>query len=286
LFLLACSEKAIEPELALQLAIAAGDGLLSEAETVGSATGRQGLRWKMQFGGDRELPNYSHGTAGVCDFLLRLHGACRDPDHKPIVGEYDDRFFTAAEQGCRYLNELSRSGAEQPWIPHHLPGGETLYYWGWCHGPAGTCQLFRGMQRSVAEPQWKILADASLDRLLAAQPSRERGEGYWDNAGLCCGSAGVGAYLLSEFAASGDKRCLDEARRIADDLTQRANRDRNAAGQSLMAWSSAEHRVRPDFRQTQTGLMQGAAGIGLFFLQLDAVEQGGQALDIFEGLFH
>lgn len=35
----------------------------------------------------------------------------------------------------------------------------------------------------------------------------------------------------------------------------------------------AEHRARPEFLQAQTGLMQGAAGIGLWLLRLIAFDQ-------------
>ena len=40
-----------------------------------------------------------------------------------------------------------------------------------------------------------------------------------------------------------------------------------------LRWIQAEHRTRPDFLQAQTGLMQGAAGIGLWLLNLDAYGQ-------------
>lgn len=35
-----------------------------------------------------------------------------------------------------------------------------------------------------------------------------------------------------------------------------------------LGWSQAEHRSRPDFVETQTGYMQGAAGLGSFLLNL------------------
>jgi hypothetical protein len=39
-------------------------------------------------------------------------------------------------------------------------------------------------------------------------------------------------------------------------------------------WIQAEHRTRPELLMAQTGLMQGASGIGLYLLHLDAFEQG------------
>jgi hypothetical protein len=40
-----------------------------------------------------------------------------------------------------------------------------------------------------------------------------------------------------------------------------------------MKWIQAEHRTRPELLMAQTGLMQGASGIGLFLLHLDVFEQ-------------
>ena len=41
-----------------------------------------------------------------------------------------------------------------------------------------------------------------------------------------------------------------------------------------LKWIQAEHKVKPDLLVAQTGLMQGAAGIGLWLLKLDAFEKG------------
>jgi hypothetical protein len=45
----------------------------------------------------------------------------------------------------------------------------------------------------------------------------------------------------------------------------------DAAG---LRWLQAENRVSPDSLVAQTGFMQGAAGVGTFFLQLDAFARG------------
>ena len=41
-----------------------------------------------------------------------------------------------------------------------------------------------------------------------------------------------------------------------------------------MRWVQAEHRVRPELLVAQTGYMQGAAGIGIWLLHLDAFDRG------------
>ena len=45
-----------------------------------------------------------------------------------------------------------------------------------------------------------------------------------------------------------------------------------------MGGTKAEHRVQPELLQAQTGLMQGAAGIGLWLLHLDGHSQDREPL--------
>ena len=51
------------------------------------------------------------------------------------------------------------------------------------------------------------------------------------------------------------------------DLLQRGTRDDQG-----LRWVQAEHRVQPKLLVAQTGYMQGAAGIGMWLLRLDAAE--------------
>ena len=41
-------------------------------------------------------------------------------------------------------------------------------------------------------------------------------------------------------------------------------------------WTQAEHRVQPGLLIAQTGHMQGAAGVGKYFLHMDAMEERGE----------
>lgn len=53
------------------------------------------------------------------------------------------------------------------------------------------------------------------------------------------------------------------------DTTRRGTNDERG-----LRWVQAENRTQPDNLVAQTGFMQGAAGVGTFFLQLDALERG------------
>ena len=78
------------------------------------------------------------------------------------------------------------------------------------------------------------------------------------------------------YQASQDESYLDLALRVAAELERRAVTD--DAG---CRWPQAEHRARPDFVETQTGYMQGAAGVGSFFLHLAEVLGGTPAKIVF-----
>ena len=75
----------------LSLAMAAGDGLLDVAIATETDQGKR-LHWKMSDSFPREMPNYSHGTAGICDFLLALDQTCRSSEE---AADYDGRFLKA-----------------------------------------------------------------------------------------------------------------------------------------------------------------------------------------------
>jgi hypothetical protein len=47
-----------------------------------------------------------------------------------------------------------------------------------------------------------------------------------------------------------------------------------------LKWTQAEHRTRPGLLVAQTGFMQGAAGVGKYFLHLDRMEESGEGPSI------
>jgi hypothetical protein len=50
---------------------------------------------------------------------------------------------------------------------------------------------------------------------------------------------------------------------------------------SGLKWIQAENRIEPDNVQAQTGLMQGAAGIGLYFIHLAELDGNAQTANRF-----
>ncbi len=252
LFLLDLFRERGEAEL-IDLASRAGYRLRELAVPAGP-----GLKWPMDPAFPRLMPNFSHGTAGVAYFLASLYMQTRNQE-----------FFDAALAGARYLQSIARTEGNACLIFHHEPDGEGLFYLGWCHGPVGTARLFFRLYEITGEGEWMEWVEMSARGILDSGIPEAEHPGFWDNVGICCGSAGIADFFLSLHRLNGRPEYLDFARRLTTRILEKASRD-----QSGMKWIQAEHRNRPDYLQAQTGLMQGAAGIGLWMLRMDAFERG------------
>ena len=217
-----------------------------------------GTKWPMSPEYPRLMPNFSHGTAGVCYFLAAVHDTTGDRE-----------FLSAAEAGGRYLRSVADTDGDGCQIFHHEPGGENLFYLSWCHGPVGTAQLFYKLASSTGDDEWMDWVNKCARSVMNSGIPERRTPGFWENVSRCCGDVGVGEFFLALHRLTGDPACLDLVQRLRDDLLLRATED-----SSGMRWVQAEHRVRPELRLAQTGYMQGAAGIGSFFVHLDAFERG------------
>jgi lantibiotic modifying enzyme len=252
LFLLYAARE-LEDPAARELAAAAGRRLIEQGQP---ASG--GLRWAMSPTFDRRMPNFSHGTAGVAYFLATLY---RETKSQP--------FLDAALSGAAYLKAVAETGGDGCLILHHEPGGEKLFYLGWCHGPAGTARLFYRLHQVTGDRTWLDWVKRSARSVLDSGIPEKQTPGFWNNVSMCCGSAGVAEFSLDLHRVTGDKQYLAFARRLTTDLLARSTRDEKGR-----RWPSAEFRIKPEFVVAQTGYMQGAAGIGMWLLHLDGFERG------------
>jgi len=246
---------------ALELAVEAGRALATRGR---GAEG--GLKWPMSEIYPRLMPNFSHGTAGVAYFLARLF---------EVTG--DEEFLALAESGARYLEAVSARDAEGGCLLfHHEPEGEELFYLGWCHGPVGTARLFQQLAKVTGEDTWLSWVREGARGIRNQGIPETRAEGFWNNVSQCCGDAGVGDFFLSLHASGGATEDLQFARRLGEYLRGEATAEGAEA-----RWIQAENRSQPENVVAQTGWMQGAAGVGAFFLHLDGVEKGRKARVIF-----
>ena len=238
---------------ALRLATLAGHRLveLARPEAVG-------LSWEMQAGFARVMPNFSHGTAGVAYFLASL-----------FLATHDRTFLDAALAGGQHLKAIARCEGGKCLIRHHHGDGEDLFYLSYCHGPAGTGRLFLRLYQATGDRRWLQWADRGVEAILASGIPEGRTPGFWNNVGQCCGGAGIGEFLMNLDHFRGETRHRPFVERLARDILTRAT-----PANGGLEWVQAEHRIQPDLLVAQTGFMQGAAGVGLFFLHLDAEARG------------
>jgi lantibiotic modifying enzyme len=242
---------------AQRLASLAGDRLIEQSQGAGD-----GRTWLISPQMPRNYPNFSHGTAGVSSFLALLSETSGKRSH-----------LDAALAGERWLRSIATdvpNGGRM--IYHSAPGNEHLFYLSWCHGPAGTARLYRTLAAVTKDAAW----ERRIDQLaLGIQHMKvpERSPGFWNNISQCCGNCGVSEFFIAMHRRTGDSRHLAYAEAIGHDTLARAT----AEGDGLK-WIQAEHRVRPELLVAQTGLMQGAAGVGLAMLHLDGVREGRKPL--------
>lgn len=250
LFLLYASSELADKSL-LDLAYKAGDRLIELGKPENG-----GFKWAMDEKFPRLMPNFSHGTAGIAYFLATLYEKTKQ-----------EAYLDAALAGSKYLLSIAKTDGDACLIFHNEPDGKNLYYLGWCHGPVGTARLFYRLSKATAETSWLDWVKRSANGIMESGIPEKQTPGFWNNAGICCGLAGVGDFFLSLYETTRDKKYLDFCKRIADKLLATASADGSG-----LKWVQAEHRTRPELLIAQTGLMQGAAGIGLFLLHYDALE--------------
>jgi lantibiotic modifying enzyme len=245
----------------INLAAAAGTDLLAR-----SVPADQGCYWLHQIGAKKQYPNFAHGTAGIAYFLLKLYEQ---------TGE--TRFRDGAIDGAKYLSSIaSLQPATRCLVPHDLPEQNDLFYLGWCHGPAGTDRFFYELFAVTSDSRWKAFSDTAAASVLHSGIPEKQTPGYWNNLSRCCGAVAVGEFFLARYRLKKESTDREFALRIGEYLKSRAQADSGG-----LKWIQAENRIEPDNVQAQTGLMQGAAGIGLFFIHLAELDGNAEAANRF-----
>jgi Lanthionine synthetase C-like protein len=249
----------------------AADVLMAEAELVPT-----GINWQMvppRFGTGRrkaQMPNLSHGTAGVAATLAIASVELGRPD-----------LAAAARGGAEHLVSLGDVCDDGFVVPRYLPrdfNDEDEVTFTWCHGATGTSLLFLALDRAGIS---EVAGQAPLTwhrRCLnsvrtSGLPARLH-PGFWDNDGRCCGTAGVGDVFLDSWQRAGDDQDLDFAVLLGDTLVERAVREERYA-----YWRFIEHHAPEPLLPPGVGWMQGAAGIAAFLFRVSRVLQDGSGAD-------
>jgi len=208
LFLLWAARELDVPE-ASALAVQAAKRLIER----GHVEPPRGIKWMTDLTFPNEMPNFSHGTAGVAYFLATLYRQTHDAQH-----------LEAALAGARYLLSIADTRGDACLIYHDgSPAGKSVYYLSWCHGPAGTARLFYRLYQVTNDRQWLEWTRKSARALVAnGGPERVVTPGEWDNVGACCGVAAEGAFFLAMNRITGERQYLDLAKKATTYLLSKA----------------------------------------------------------------
>jgi lantibiotic modifying enzyme len=246
---------------AAELTDAAVDVLLAEQEPrdAGIYWPFVPLRFLRQ--DDVQMPNWSHGQAGIAGTLAAAGLALDRPD-----------LVEVARLGAEHLISLGDTSDGGLRLDHRIPGQEGLdtYTYSWCHGPTGTSLLFAALDRAgvpaVAGRTPYDWERACLHSLQVSGIPERRHPGFWDNDGRCCGTAGVGDVVLSMWQRHGHDDELAFAVTLADALVARAINDGDHT-----YWRFIEHRNDDPLKPPGVGWMQGTAGIAAYLFRIARV---------------
>jgi lantibiotic modifying enzyme len=248
LVLVELSKKLNRPDL-LELAKQAADKLCA-SRIINS----HGWHWERASDQPVNYPNFSHGTAGVGYFLLRLYEQSKD-----LI------YLEAAREAADYLESIAERATGRECLIFHDDKDKPVFYLGWCHGPAGTSQFFLKLYEITGTLRYFEFVEKSARTLMKSGIPEHETPGYWNNLSRCCGAAGVGEWMLGFYCATRRLEYLEFARRIGRHLQNTASAEVDG-----IKWVQAENRKEPHEVIAQTGLMQGAAGIGLYLLHLQS----------------
>ena len=248
------------------LAERAVDILLAEGEPEPTGTNWRMVSSRFLLLPVGQMPNWSHGLAGIAGSLAVAGTELGRPD-----------LVEAARRGAEHLVTLGDASDGGFVVPLSIPPADPAKVdpisYGWCHGPTGTSMLFLALDRAgvnvAGEPTMSWYARGRHSVRTSGLPDRLR-PGFWDNDGRCCGTAGVADAFLDAYARTGDDNDLAFAVRLGDALVERA-----VVTDDLAYWRFVEHRDENPLRPPGVGWMQGAAGIAAYLFRLARVLKTG-----------
>jgi hypothetical protein len=214
-----------------------------------------------------EMPNFSHGLAGIAAVLATAGVELQRPE-----------LVITAERGAEHLVTLGINDDKGFRVPRVIPWAERHgdeYTYNWCHGGAGTALLFSALEYAgvdqIAGESPTVWRRRCLDGMRYSGIPERLHPGFWDNDGRCCGTAGSGDAFLDGWLRDGDKQDLEFAIQLGDTLLDRAYRENDHA-----YWRFLEHKNDEPLLPPGVGWMQGAAGISAYLFRLERVLGGDQ----------
>ena len=243
----------------LDAAATAGRWLVAKAESEPGASESRERRlfWKCKMAGNRHMPNFSHGTAGVAYALARIGAATKDA-----------ALIDAAKAGAAWLMANTVCDGDECRWP--IMPGQKVSLGGWCHGPPGTARLFLLLHAQTGEARYLDVALSSTRWLMSyakAAESKAAASGQIPPS-FCCGVAGAIDYFCDLYRVTGKQEYADFATRAGEYLIKVAKPD--GAG---VKWVNGASSHESSDKEHGIDLMLGASGDAFALLRLATLRQ-------------
>ena len=227
---------------------------------------QNGMYWMRAETMEFNLPNFSHGTAGIGFFLGRLY---------QVTGQ--NRFLEGAEMAARYLMDVANTDNELFLVPYGIPndGYATPFDIGWAHGPAGTARLFHLLAEMTGDELYDAIVDANVKSLIASGiPGSSLDSLRWVGPfGIDqrFGTSGAAQFLLKQHRTRRDTSAFRLGWTLVDDIL-----DRSVVSTDGRYWQLPKYGFQGDggAPASFTGYFYGAAGLGLAVLDMHYAEIG------------
>ena len=247
-------------KLALDMAIRVAEGLNERA-----IKSQDSIYWYFNQQGNFNLPNFSHGAAGIGYFFASLYEITSD-----------QQYLKMSEKIGIYLDHIAWRPDGAYLLPYGLPDADwdREFDIGWAHGPAGTGRFFVKMYQITGEERWKDKALACIQGLkLSGTPGtpHDRFGNESFPVDVRFGNGGVADYLigLKKEELFQDEDYLNTIMASLDSMSHFDNENRH--------WKIPKYgfmRGEEGDSAVFTGYFYGAAGLGLQYVRRHMVENG------------
>lgn len=213
-------------------------------------------------------PGFELGSAGVGYLLVKLYEHTHDDTYlngAKKVDKHLDTLLVKQERGALLPYRFNRETG-QPLVEEN----QIVYYLGNCHGPAGTSKFYYELAQATGDKTYLGKITELVDGLESLGAPDQQTNGLWNSVNLCCGHAGLIHFFIGLYAADGDDRWLDLARRSAAVVLGQEEILPNGSSD----WPLAFTRIEPDVYSRPIGYYTGSAGIAASLLELYTLETG------------
>ncbi|MEQ9405683.1 MAG: lanthionine synthetase LanC family protein [Cyclobacteriaceae bacterium] len=252
LFMLYAGETLQRGDL-IQVATKAGRTLISRAKK------ETGLSWKRGQNGRFELPNFSHGAAGIGYFMARLFEATGD-----------SLYLNAALQANTYLESIAKTEGGVFLIPYGFPdiGWSTPYDIGWAHGPAGVARFYRQLYKLTDDLKWKERERACVAGIMTSGVPGPPAAGFGEEEFYLDSRFGIAsvAFFLVDFESE------EEEHLAFRDTLVKYIQSKSVVEEGRRYWPQVRYSFMANAGDTTafTGYFYGAAGYGQVLLKAQA----------------